>query len=1426
MSDITLNSLGSGKNNLVITFTDADPIDTVEYVIFIVDSSNSIVATKSFSIEDAQHVTSNNNGSNTIVYEYTGELINGNIYSVQFGKNKDSDLILQPQSVVTTVKVYDIPDAPEPDVDHSGCKITLHWSKVSSNGSVVTSYNIYKAELNESNLFLNGDNELERRDVSGNVLVPCGDVEIDYYVKVGSSYVKNPYGNFKKVDTMDYIKESTAVGSNIFFTDNGLTDMLGNPISNIDGELYDMDGDAILDFSGNMISIEDDTNYVISANGNQVLADANQNAIVYPDGKYSYSESGDTSGQFVPQKYGIYNMIHSVNYVLAHRYGCKIINDEQDEPEPITNLLILDDNDHDYRGVVGRLNKLIDLSGNQVYDLSGNALEPVNDSIKRDLNGQPLLTLLANCPLVGEVYQGLIPNYMSVTTDLAYQHIKHQGDKNIGFLVTAVNAAGESPAMGTIEMPYAVDCDTWNGQVVYTGPDAPTNLESSLSNTDGSGLVLSWVVPASNGQHIGGYLLVVSDMSGNQVYGTIDFEDIPYTLMKSLMKPAGTTVSLTMGFDPNGSNDDGSLGGYFDIAHVIKSTTGLTSMTIKSINISNIKNYSFQLIAVNHNIHKTSQWSSGYGPLFKDVSAFSNATSIVPQSKPMAVTSLTCVPGDKKLTLNWTDSAQTALTQPILGYVITYTVGGQSRIVSATGTSKVISNLVNGTAYTFKIMARNAKGLGPAIDLTVEDVLGGDSNIPVGPPLPPTLYLDGHDSYSVALAWTRPSNSGGSNITGYNVYRSDDGKQTWQLVTTVAGNIYYFNDTEVSSTDLQTYHYKVTAVNVNGESDPSNIVEEHPSTTPGAPNLSILVGKEKITLFMSPDIVGGLINNGGDPLLSYTIYRGVAGSFDFMTGLPVMVTPAIDGSSNPLMPYATNVPLDGSGNAIFVDTDVVNGTMYVYRVMAVNRDGPGASNKPISFSGTYVYTDGLRDYAVPCDVPEVINSLVARSPYNNTAASPSDINLVFRPPVNNGSPITSYQLQYSNDNSTWYTYINGTINGYAPSSVTVTDNTTNLLTTDTSGNFINTGVLSNDNMTIGTEYQVDGSGHVQVVSDASGSVRFKVMVDGSGNNLNGVPSNYVMGQEYFFRVIAENELGMATTYSNVASAKPSRRPSAPTKLSAVTENNSVVLSWKAPLNDGGSPIMYYEIYDTSGSSIEIPPKLLSRQTSLTYTVTGLENGITYDTFAIRAFNKNGPNTPALTFTSVVPYTVTKPPRNLQHVSQDQRLTIRWDAPNNVTEEAVVSYTYTMSTPAGTVVTSATVLANLPRTVTINNLSNGSQYVFSIVANSLNGSSSAVVLDTRINPSFTPSTTAWAVSPLNGSRSGSLVTLTWTTPSNNGGSPITSYLIVYYDTLGNTFYKTLDASESSYQLTSVPQIHAAIFAVNANGVSPMSNVVIF
>ncbi|RLF54241.1 MAG: hypothetical protein DRN28_05710, partial [Thermoplasmata archaeon] len=99
------------------------------------------------------------------------------------------------------------------------------------------------------------------------------------------------------------------------------------------------------------------------------------------------------------------------------------------------------------------------------------------------------------------------------------------------------------------------------------------------------------------------------------------------------------------------------------------------------------------------------------------------------------------------------------------------------------------------------------------------------------------------------------------------------------------------------------------------------------------------------------------------------------------------------------------------------------------------------------------------------------------------------------------------------------------------------------------------------------------------------------------------------GQRYYYRVSAVNGVGEGELSEEV-SALPQGVPSAPQNLVARGGDGYVVLTWEAPADDGGSPIIGYKIYRGTSSGNETYLTMVGGNET-TYNDTGVTNGQTY-----------------------------------------------------------------------------------------------------------------------------------------------------------------------------------------------------------------------
>ena len=220
------------------------------------------------------------------------------------------------------------------------------------------------------------------------------------------------------------------------------------------------------------------------------------------------------------------------------------------------------------------------------------------------------------------------------------------------------------------------------------------------------------------------------------------------------------------------------------------------------------------------------------------------------------------------------------------------------------------------------------------------------------------------------------------------------------------------------------------------------------------------------------------------------------------------------------------------------------------------------------------------------------------------------------------------------------------------------------------------------------------------------------------------------------------------------------------------------LTWSAPVSNGGSAITDYIIQRSpNGSSSWVTINDGVRSTT-GYTVTGLANGTRY---YFRVFAKNGPRatSPASNIANAVPRTKPTAPRSLvaaaNNVSGQIRLT--WVAPASNGGSAITDYIIQRS-PNGSsswVTINDGVRSTTGYTVT--GLANGTRYYFRVFARNAAGQSPASNVVSGIPRTIT---VPGALSYFDVYSDYSGFYLYWGDPVSTGGSPLTEFVIQYYD----------------------------------------------
>ena len=313
-------------------------------------------------------------------------------------------------------------------------------------------------------------------------------------------------------------------------------------------------------------------------------------------------------------------------------------------------------------------------------------------------------------------------------------------------------------------------------------------------------------------------------------------------------------------------------------------STGGKSTTYTVTGLTNGDTYEFRVRAVN---------SVGPG-------AESQPISATPATIPSAPRNLAGARGNGEVTLSW-DAPDDNGGSDINDYEYQVDSGGWVS-TGGTSTTYTVAGLTSGQPYEFRVRAVNSEGYGAeSVPVRVA---------PATVPGAPRNLGGARGNAEVMLDWDAPDD-GGSAIERYE-YKVDNG--AW--VSTGGKSTTY---TVAGLTSGQTYEFRVRAVNSVGpgaESQPASLA---PATVPGAPrNLTLTPGDKHMMLRWEHPV-----DNGGLPITSYQYsQREEDGSY----GNWVSIDNSARGETN---------------ETSYAVTGLKNGTVYSFRVRAVNEVGAG-----------------------------------------------------------------------------------------------------------------------------------------------------------------------------------------------------------------------------------------------------------------------------------------------------------------------------------------------------------------------------------------------------------------------------------------------------------------------------------------------------
>ena len=549
-----------------------------------------------------------------------------------------------------------------------------------------------------------------------------------------------------------------------------------------------------------------------------------------------------------------------------------------------------------------------------------------------------------------------------------------------------------------------------------------------------------------------------------------------------------------------------------------------------------------------------------------------NGTWALPLGKPGAPLDLTAETGDGTVCLTWQPPEDTG--GEILGYRVLR--GSSSTSIEVwepdvgNSTHFVDLDVTTGKVYYYAVVAWNSKGQGPVgkqVDV-----------VPMAPPAPPTGLVIKPGDRRLTIAWNRPTDNGGSPLTGFRVYRGLSGAECALLVERRSSELSY---DDVGLENGRRYYYLVTALTRINESQPTPALSAVPYGIPQAPvDLAACASDRRVLLSWGPPSV-----DGGNAVHGYVVYTG--------------------GSAGVITFSAT------IGNVTdFVHDSLVNGLIYWYMVAAFNDAGEGPRTKAVS--------------AMPGRAPGPLD-------YFSAYCLPEGVVLYWSSPIEwGGDESRTYQIlrgesegsmevlielsdqdsyiDASAEGGRTYLYSARAVNAFGGSPLAVV---------------IPVDVRRVPGPVSGLE-AVAGDGFVSLswsapAYDGGAVITAYVLYRGLGElslmelarlgeEKYYADTDVVNLRTVYYRVVAINGIGFGVP-SRTVNATPMALPGEPVLFTAKVQDGAIVLSWGAPYKPGSAPLMGYDLF--RGTSLDDTRLIACLGTETIYIDEDVQGGMTY-----------------------------------------------------------------------------------------------------------------------------------------------------------------------------------------------------------------------
>ncbi|MFE7960776.1 fibronectin type III domain-containing protein [Streptomyces sp. NPDC057413] len=317
------------------------------------------------------------------------------------------------------------------------------------------------------------------------------------------------------------------------------------------------------------------------------------------------------------------------------------------------------------------------------------------------------------------------------------------------------------------------------------------------------------------------------------------------------------------------------------------------------------------------------------------------------------------------------------------------------------------------------------------------------------------------------------------------------------------------------------------------------------------------------------------------------------------------------------------------------------------------------------------------------------------------------------------------------------------------------------------------------------------------------------------------------GTSYTFTVAATNSSGTgpASATSPAIVPKAATAPSAVQELRVAPGNARATVTWQPPADDGGADMSktYVEIYKAAGDDYVGYVSVAAPAT--TATIANLVDGAAYYV-KVYTENRSYYTGPAVQSAGFTPHAGPEPAPPVSATAKPGtgQATVSWTQPNEDGGSAVTSYVVKAYNSSDAAVGTPLTVTGDKSSAAVTGLANGSWYYFGVAATNANGTGPETYT-TRVRPASTPG----APTGVTAFPSNHAAFVVWRAPTNDGGSPVTSYTVTAQGPDGtakktvsgpSALFSGLDNGSSyTFTVTAANEVTGGASSTASNSVKP-------